>query len=122
MEDQVPTVSKKLLVHVKAFIFTEPTAHLPIEDWERGDRNSFLKVFPLFKLKIINKGKKQGVEHDLLLQSSERLYLLFLTLCVCLCECVSVCLGVSLCVCVCVCLCLCVSVCVCVCVSVCLCV
>ena len=60
MEDQVPTVLKKLLVHVKAFILRGPTAYLPIEDWEGGDRNSFLKAFPLFKLKMINKEQREG--------------------------------------------------------------
>ena len=88
MEDQVPTVLKKLLVHVKAFILRGPTAYLPIEDWEGGDRNSFLKGFPLFKLKMINKEQREGVAHVLLLPSSERLYLLSLTLCVCVCVCV----------------------------------
>ena len=88
MEDQLTTVLKKLLVHVKASILRGPTAYLPIEDWEGGDRNSFLKTFPLFKLKITNKEQREGVAHVLLLQSSERLYLLSLTLCVCVCVCV----------------------------------
>ena len=81
---------KKLLVHVKAFILRGPTAYLPIEDWEGGDRNSFLKGFPLFKLKMINKEQREGVAHVLLLPSSERLYLLSLTLCVCVCVCVCI--------------------------------
>ena len=95
MEDQLTTVLKKLLVHVKASILRGPTAYLPIEDWEGGDRNSFLKTFPLFKLKITNKEQREGVAHVLLLQSSERLYLLSLTLCVCVCVCVCVCLLVT---------------------------
>ena len=47
---------KEAVGSCQSFHLHRTYAHLPIEDWERGDRNSFLKAFPLFKLKIINKG------------------------------------------------------------------